>query len=284
MENLAFLCGLAFASGSLLLFRTFDAELKDAAGRIAQRTAHLRRIRRSALASLISFVIVFATGWPAAGILAWAFVVAAPTIFGGKRVAEAAIARTEAIASWVENLHDTLMGSAGLRRAIVTTALTAPTPIASEVRELAAGLERRDPFPLSLDRFAASLNNPAADLVAMTLVMADDPNRHASDVASVLQKLGASLRDETGMQRRIHASRASARAGVSAIAVITIGMAIGLAVFNNEFLRPYDSFSGQLMLLAVGAIFATSFWYLHRMVKPVAAQRFFINIAESTAA
>jgi Flp pilus assembly protein TadB len=115
----------------------------------------------------------------------------------------------------------------------------------------------------------------------MTLVMADDPNRHASDVGAVLQKLGTSLREEASMLRRVHASRASARTGVNAIAVITIGMALGLAVFNNAFLQPYDSFIGQVMLLVVGAIFALSFWYLHRMVKPVRTQRFFINISES---
>jgi tight adherence protein B len=281
MEGLAFLSGIGVGVGLLVIYRSLSVEIATAAGALAKRALWMRRARQSTLASVVSLVVVLATGWPMAGVLAWCFVVAAPGIFGGKKAAERTIARTESIASWIENLHDTLMGSSGLHRAIVTTAQTAPEPIHVEVQELAAGLERRDPFAMALDRFAQSLDDPAADLVAMTLVMADDPNRHASDVGAVLQKLGTSLREEAGMLRRVHASRASARTGVNAIAVITIGMALGLAVFNNSFLQPYNSFTGQLMLLVVGGTFALSFWYLHRMVKPMRTQRFFVNIAGS---
>jgi tight adherence protein B len=281
MEGVAFLSGIGVGLGLLVIYRSLSVEISTAAGALAKRARWMRRARQSTLASVVSLVVVLATGWPMAGVLAWCFVVAAPGIFGGKKVAERTIARTESIASWIENLHDTLMGSSGLHRAIITTAQTAPEPIQIEVQELATSLERRDPFALALDRFAQSLDDPAADLVAMTLVMADDPNRHASDVGAVLQKLGTSLREEASMLRRVHASRSSARTGVNAIAVITIGMALGLAVFNNSFLQPYNSFTGQVMLLVVGGTFALSFWYLHRMVKPVRTQRFFVNISGS---
>jgi len=48
----------------------------------------------------------------------------------------------------------------------------------------------------------------------------------------------------------------------------------GLALFNRGYLAPYDTAMGQLVLVLVGAVFATAFVWLARMTRPVTVERF----------
>ncbi|MGV9567376.1 hypothetical protein [Streptomyces sp. NPDC003480] len=44
--------------------------------------------------------------------------------------------------------------------------------------------------------------------------------------------------------------------------ITTLGMAVGLVVFNRPYLDPFDTLTGQVVLAVVGVLFAVSFTYL----------------------
>jgi hypothetical protein len=52
-----------------------------------------------------------------------------------------------------------------------------------------------------------------------------------------------------------------------------VNLRLGLAVFNRGFLAPYDTATGQLVLLLVGAVFAASFLWLAKMTRPTTTDR-----------
>jgi len=220
-----------------------------------------------AVGSLAGFI----TGWPVGAVLVGAFGMAAPSLLGGKKAAQAAIARTEAVAAWTETLRDTLAAAAGLQRAILATAAVAPGPIATEVGELAIRLRRREPLPVALRAFADDLADATADLVVSTLVLAYE--RQAANLSALLGALANSAREEAAMQRRIIADRAQVRVAVSVITTFTIGAFAVLVLFNRSFLRPYDSAVGQVALALVGGLFALGLWTLSRMARLPVTER-----------
>jgi hypothetical protein len=55
----------------------------------------------------------------------------------------------------------------------------------------------------------------------------------------------------------------------------TLSFAGGLIVLNPAFLSPYDTATGQLVLLLVGGLFTAGFAWLHRMSRIEEPERFF---------
>lgn len=221
--------------------------------------------RRIGVAAALGSLAGIVTGWPVGALLIGGFVWAAPGLLGGKRAAQAQIARTEAVAAWTETLRDTLAAAAGLQRAIVVTAGVAPAAIAPEVRRLAQRLREMEPMPAAMRRFADEVQDATADLVVSTLVLAYE--RRAGNLSALLGALATSARQEAAMARRVLADRARVRAAVSVVAVFTLGAFGLLVLFNRSFLRPYDSLTGQLVLAVDGAMFACGFMVLHRLAR-----------------
>jgi hypothetical protein len=81
------------------------------------------------------------------------------------------------------------------------------------------------------------------------------------------------------MRMRVAAGRARIRTAVRVIVAATLAMAAGLVALNREYLDPYDSLAGQLMLLAVGGLFAAAFAWLARAARPSQPERFLDNLA-----
>ncbi len=256
MRELAFACGAGVALGLLLLSWGLQRPEQD------QRPSRVDP-RRLSLAMLVGSLAGFITGWPIGALLIGALGFAAPSLVGGKKRAEAVIARTEAVAAWTETLRDTLAATSGLQRAIVATAAVAPKPIAREVEAMSAQLRARQPLPQALRAFADDLSDATADLVVSTLVLAYE--RRAGNLSALLGALATSARDEAAMQRRILADRASVRAAVSVVTVFTIGAFVVLVAFNRSFLRPYDNAFGQVVLAIDGVMFGMGLWALHKL-------------------
>src|SRR5690606_41908199 len=81
-----------------------------------------------------------ATGLPVLGLVCAAAVPGVPWLLAGGAVERRAIARVEAVGDWTRRLRDVAGTGAGLQAAIVSSATTAPQPIAEQVRLLAARL------------------------------------------------------------------------------------------------------------------------------------------------
>lgn len=225
----------------------------------------------------VAIVAYFLTGWAAAGVLAGAAAWAAPSAFGGRRRHQAELAKVEAIASWAEMLRDTMAAASGLEQAIAASAPVAPLAISPAVSRLAARLDHVR-LPVALRAFADDVDHPTADFVVAGLVTAADGR--ARELGPLLTQLAECARAEAQLRSRMWAGRARTRTSVRVISGSVALFALGLAVFDRAYLRPYGSATGQLALLAIGAVFAGAVVAMDRMGRIKLSDRFVGRRAE----
>lgn len=217
------------------------------------------------------------TGWPAAGVLAGGAAAVAPMLSGTRRRRDELNAKSEALASWAEMLRDTITAHAGLREAIALTARVAPAPIRKEVQLLAVRAERES-LTTALRRFAVEVADPVADLIVASLVIAAE--RQAQRLAELLTQIAGSAREQSAMRLRVETGRARTYASSRALVAITFGLAVVLLVFSPTFMSPYDSATGQIVLMAIGALFAGALWALVQLGRPVTPPRLLAGIED----
>lgn len=215
------------------------------------------------------------TGWPAAGVLGGGAAAVAPLLSGTRRRREELNARSDALASWAEMLRDTITAHAGLREAIALTARVAPAPIRKEVQLLAVRAER-EPLTTALRHFAVEVADPVADLIVAALVIAAE--RQAQRLAELLTQIAGSAREQSAMRLRVETGRARTYASSRALVTITFALAVILLVFSPTFMSPYDSATGQVVLMVIGALFAGALWTLVQLGRPVAPPRLLAGI------
>ncbi|GAA4215266.1 hypothetical protein GCM10022220_43490 [Actinocatenispora rupis] len=284
------LAGGLIAAGVVLVLPIWQAQPDSGAdvrrsrvmgwwGRIRQDRRARWRIAGAFVTGALAWVV---TGWPAAALLAGAGVWWLPRLLGPDRAGVAARERTEAVATWVESLRDTLSAAAGLRQAIQATAPAAPDPIATPVTTLAIRLRDGRRMSEALRAFAAEVNDPVADLAAAALIhAADNEARHLSQVLSGLADT-ARARAAAGL--RVATSRAHAHTTVRIITATVLAATVGLILTDRPFLAPYHSAAGQVVLLVVGGVYGLGLWWLNRLATPDPSPRVLAPaVAESEA-
>ena len=225
---------------------------------------------------LAAFAVGFAiTGWPAAGVLAGTCAWVAPMLIGVSTGRDRLTRRSDAVASWTEMLRDTIASHAGLQEAIAVTARVAPPPIRAEVQALAIRSERES-LAEGLRRFAQDLDDPVADLVVASLVIASE--RQAQRLAELLGQIATAARDQAAMRLRVETGRARTYASSKALVVITLGLAALLLLFAPSFMEPYDTITGQLVLIGIGGLFAGALWGLVALGRPASAPRLLAGV------
>jgi tight adherence protein B len=197
------------------------------------------------------------TGWVVGACLIALAVWSLPTFVTRDKSHLRAVARIEAIASWAEMLRDTLAAAAGLEQAILASATVAPDAIHPEITALAVRLETGHQLAPSLQRLADDLADPTADLVISSLLLAS--TQQARALAELLGSLAVTAREQSTMRLRIEAGRARTRTSVRIITTSTLAFAGLLVVLNRDYLTAYDTLTGQLVLLAIGALFTVGF-------------------------
>jgi tight adherence protein B len=218
---------------------------------------------RLAAAALAAAAVQVLVGWPVAALLVGVAVVRLPALLGGRKDAHRGEARIEAVGTWAEMLRDTLDAAAGLEQAILASAVAPPPAIAAEVTALAADLSRRIRLPAALDRFGAALADPVADLVVAQLTLA--ATCQAGRLAAALTDLAGMAREHVAIRLDIESDRAAIRTQIRMIVVTTVLLATGLEVFRRPFLRPYDTPTGQLVLVIIGVGGVAAFTMLGRL-------------------
>ena len=237
---------------------------------------------RMAVALVFGFGVGMFTGWVIAAVLSVLAVLGLPRILGSNVDHQRQLERIEAIASWTEMLRDTLVAAAGLEQAILATASTCPEPIREEITELAVKLESGERLAAALRDLADQLRDPTADLVVSALVLAAE--HQARQLADLLGELAVEAREQATMRMRVDAGRARSRTSVRVIVITTLLFAAGLVVLNREYLNPFDSAFGQLILLLVGALFATAFAWLKKISQFREPERFLTEFLNSRGA
>lgn len=220
---------------------------------------------RVSLAVIASVLVWLVTGWPIGGLLAGVAALATPSIIGAKARRRHAVARIEAIAGWAEQLRDVMAAADGIQSAILTTAPLAPEPIRREVRRLADRLTQHERLGVALRMFAEEVAHPLTDMIVTSLLIASERQGRLADL---LGEVAASARATATMRLRIEAARARTYVTTRLIIGVTIAIATWLVLVRRDYLAPFDSVGGQVMLVVIGAVFAVSGVLMQRMARP----------------
>lgn len=177
----------------------------------------------------------------------------------------------EAVAIWTEQLRDTLAAAHGLQQTLVATAPHAPAEIARSVQRLVAKLPYA-PMASCFREFADEVDHPSADLVCAALIAATE--HEARDVGALLGHLAACSREEARMHQRIWVGRARTRTAVRIITLTVLGFIGALFVLNRDYLAPYSTGMGQLVLSGIVGVFVLALLMLDKGSRVAVPERF----------
>jgi len=262
MALIAALLGAGVAAGLLLVADGMRRRPRDNHRHQPLRLSREQMLRLGGCVA-VAAVVGAVTRWPVGAVLAGVACGVLPRLLGRDRAHQAALARTEAVAAWAEMLRDNLSAAAGLEQAVLSAAAVPPTPIRAEVTALAAAVRAGVRLPEALAAFRESLADPTADLVVRALSQA--AHRQAARLADLLSELAEVARKRTAVRLRVAAGRARVRTSARVVTATTVVFAAGLVALNRGYLHAYDTAVGQLVLLAVGGLFAAGFAGLTRL-------------------
>ncbi|WP_295696230.1 type II secretion system F family protein [Lapillicoccus sp.] len=219
--------------------------------------------RRIPIAVGVGLLMLLMTRWPVLAVAAALLVFFWNALVGGASSERNAYARLEGLAAWTESLRDTIAGAVGLEQAIPASAEAASPAIQKSVTDLADRLRVRVSLNTALNRLAADLDDPTADLVVAALLL--NGKLRGPGLRDVLSSLARSVRSELEMRGRIMASRRSTRRSVQIVVGITAFAVLGLRLLNPGFVEPYGTVTGQAVLLFIVLIFAAGLLWLRRL-------------------
>ena len=273
MIALALLAGLAVVSGVLLAVSGLHKRpVDDRPPRRRRRRALIPSPARVALIGATALAVLVFTRWPVAAIAAGLAVAYGSSPALRQRGDDAD--KAEALTVWAEMLRDATGTPRGIEGVLVATAAGAPVLIRAHVARLARRLPY-EPLDAALDGLADDLDHPVGDLVVTALRLA--AHSGGRQIRSVLDDLATVAREEARMHRRIEVARARPRSDMRSVLVI-MGVFVALfAVVAQEYLEPYRTPGGQLVLGLVIAMWAGAIWAMARLGRLDPVERFLVE-------
>jgi Flp pilus assembly protein TadB len=267
-------CGASFGLGLFGILFTINRSRSSA----NSKRPSIFEIKSRFLSSLkffggpaTAFLVFLLTSWPLVSVVIGLVVGAVPALQSNQRMRRDERGLAEAIATWTEQLRDTLAGAHGLEQAIVATSVHAPLAISSAVSRLSAQIQYGK-LSDGLRRFADDVDHPTCDFVSAALITATE--YQARDLAQLLSHLAQCARDEGRMRTRIWVGRARTRSSVRIISFVVVGFVGALVVFNRDYLSVYSSFEGQAILSGIFVLFGCALVMLDQFSRIAAPQRF----------
>lgn len=242
-ELLLAMAGVLFAIGLAVVWSGWRYE---PGARRARSTVRLPVLVAVVAASLVAVV----SGWIIPSVVVGAIVGwLANTIRRRRSGVDVGVERTEALASWVENVRDVLQSGNQPVGAIGATTETCPPSIRPQVRLLFARLSAGQPAEVVFRRFADEMDEPLADLVAVGLLIAVSRGAETEDVLSAL---AAQARHQADRRRIVEAERAPMRREVVMVSLVMCALLGGVLLFSrSSYLNAYDDASGQVFLALI---------------------------------
>lgn len=217
-------------------------------------------------------LVAIATRWVLIAVVVAVLVGLAPWLLGAGSAARRQMERLEALATWTESLRDTTQAAAGLEQAIPATVDTAPVQIREPLHRLSARLQARVPTPDALHQLADDLDDPLADMVVAALAL--NATLRGGRLSRVLGELAAAARAELEMRRRIDKPRAALRWQLTGVLVVITAFVTLQKMFMSEYVEPYSTAEGQLVLGLMGAAFVLLLAWMRRLADPPREMRF----------
>jgi len=236
--------------------------------------------RDAAAAVLVGVVVMVVTRWPAAAVASGALVVTWRQLSGGGAAERASVAKVEAIAMWTESLRDTAQGASGLESAIPATMHAAPLSLQRPLRALVYRLSARVPLPEALALFADEVDDPGADVVVAALSL--NARQRGGSLSRVLSTLAANTRVELEMRRRVLHERNAVRRTAQQVGGLLVLFVVGQAMLVPNWVAPYGTWLGQLVLGALSAAYVGLLVWLRRLAEPEPQPRFLTSADKVT--
>ncbi|MFD0551114.1 type II secretion system F family protein [Streptomyces rectiviolaceus] len=273
-------CGLAVGGGLAVLamaLRGLPVKPEHEKQRASERMGELIRFagRRGSLAIGVGLIVLLLTRWAVAGIASGILVFFWDKLFGGAAEERAQMKRVEALAAWTESLRDTIAGAVGLEQAIPASARAAAPVLRPHLDALVDRLRARTPLPEALQVLADEIDDASADIIVAALIL--NAKLRGPGLRQVLGALAKSAREEVDMRQRVMAQRASTRRSVQIVVAVSIAFVLGLSIFNRDFVAPYGTPVGQLVLACVCGLFALGFWWLRKLSTVETPDRFLVR-------
>ena len=265
------LCGVVTGLGAFIIFLAIRGNQVKFRNKNPDLQVNFSRSINVLVAPAVGVLIFFITRWLLVAVVLSLVFVAVPALKSKQRLRRDERGLADAIATWTEQLRDTLAGAHGLEQAIVATSNHAPAAISSAVRRLSAQIQYGK-LSDGLRRFADDVDHPIADFVSAALITAT--KYQARDLAQLLGHLAQCAREEGRMRTRIWVGRARTRSSVRIISSVVTGFVAMLVIFNRDYLSVYSSLEGQVMLSFIFIVFGVALIMLDQFSRISTPQRF----------
>jgi len=240
--------------------------------------------RRVLVGVAVGFVVLLATRWVLLAAVAGAMTAMWGRLLRDER-ADDERRRVEAIAKWLEDLRDTLRGSAvGAEEALEQVAARPPDAIAPALRSFVhrrrLGYRTEDALADLADELAHPLSDAA--IAAIRLVIGGSAG--AGRLYNTVHALAASARDEVTARERIDRTRSVYQSSMKRLVVIGALLVGYLRVAGGELLTPYDTAVGQVVLVLPLGLWLGCVLWLRALCRYEPVPRYRINGSSEVAA
>lgn len=216
------------------------------------------------------------TGWWVLVLVLPLAVLAVPTLLA-KSESAASIERMSGMAEWVRGLAGVMTAGQSIEGAILVSLRSTPESIRPEVARLVHRLRAHWPTRTALLAFADDLNDATGDKIVAALLMG--VAKRGDGLSRVLVGLSEATAEDVRARREIESERDKPR---STARLVTILSLIGVAIFAaaGEYLAPYATPTGQLILAVLLAGYLGSLVWLRRMSILPPLPRFLVGQSE----
>lgn len=206
-------------------------------------------------------VLWLVTGW-----LVWIVIVPVAAVgvpfLLGRGPEPKKLERLEGLETWARGLAGLTIAGSGLEQTIIASVGSSPDSVREEVATLAARLNARWPTRAALRKFADDLADPTGDLIVAHLLLAE--RVRGDGLAAALEDLAKSISEEVQVRRQIEADRARPRQAVRITTLATVVL-LGVMPFISQFMAPYRTPLGQLILIVLIGVDAVMLLWLKRI-------------------
>jgi Flp pilus assembly protein TadB len=222
---------------------------------------------RLALGAAVGVVTLMASRWV---VLALALAVLA-TLWGRLMRDDRAVVerrRVEGIATWLEDLRDTLRGSAvGAEEALEQVARRPPEALRDALTTYAVRRQQGVRTEDALSDLAEQIAHPTSDAAIAAIRLVVTGTTGSGRLFSTVDALAAAARDEVRARERIDRTRAVYQSSMKRLVVIAVVLIAYLRLAAGTLLAPYGSAVGQMVLAVPLAMWVGCIVWLRRLCR-----------------
>ncbi|MFZ0996134.1 MAG: type II secretion system F family protein [Candidatus Dormiibacterota bacterium] len=171
-------------------------------------------------------------------------------------MAAALLTATDLLAQLLPAGHST-------RQALVVLAASGPLELRGEVSRILASLDERS-LEDALAEAEIRIRQPLFTLIASALIVG---NRSGGRLAPLLQELSRAAHQIDAVQGQLRAEQAQGRLGALVIALMPLALLVLLHAVNPQYLAPYSTVGGQLLLGTLIATIVVGYVWMLRILR-----------------